>query len=561
MDVSRREFMVVAASTISAISATGCGGATPAPPAAMLANHVGFRTKGSKFVLCRGAAAQTVTLRRKADGAVRGTFPTGACGGDLGAFTIADLTAVDDAGEYVASIGDGSSIGVRIATMPYASTFADAFNYFRQQRCGHPTVGYHAPCHLDDGRRSDDGAHHDAVGGWHDACDLRKWVDATIYGVLGIGRALDVLGAAHPCRDVALDEVRWGNGYFLKMQAADGSVMRWCAGDDGNHFTDNRAGTADDRIVDVAPSELPGQFLFVAAEALMSRLHAGADAAYAAVCLAAAERCMRWCADRAPEACLSIATGASAAVALHACGVSGERAAAVARYASALVDLQSPDGWFRSNVRSAEPFRDAQHGNACLLALCDLVEALPGHADAPRWRAALARHVEHLESMAGRSAFGIVPYGLYASADPGGGRRVGDLWYRWFMRQRGEYKDADWWVGNSAHLCSNGIGLRRAADLLGTPTAAVLAQRHLDWMLGANPFDATLVSGSGRNVPRVYRPGTFSPPTPTISGGVLNGIGGDGSDRAELSPGAWQTCEYWTPNVALTHWLLALFDR
>jgi hypothetical protein len=37
----------------------------------------------------------------------------------------------------------------------------------------------------------------------------------------------------------------------------------------------------------------------------------------------------------------------------------------------------------------------------------------------------------------------------------------------------------------------------------------------------------------------------------------MNGIGGSDSDEAALLPGSYHTCEYWTPMVAYTMWLLA----
>jgi len=62
-------------------------------------------------------------------------------------------------------------------------------HYFALRRCGASTSGYLSPCHLDDGKRIDTGEHQDVTGGWHDASDLRKWVGATIYGMVGLAKA------------------------------------------------------------------------------------------------------------------------------------------------------------------------------------------------------------------------------------------------------------------------------------------------------------------------------------------------------------------------------------
>ena len=64
--------------------------------------------------------------------------------------------------------------------------------YFARQRCGASATGYLSPCHTDDGIRFDNGKHHDVSGGWHDASDLRKWVSATIYGMMGLAKAFEL---------------------------------------------------------------------------------------------------------------------------------------------------------------------------------------------------------------------------------------------------------------------------------------------------------------------------------------------------------------------------------
>src|SRR5205823_6212854 len=160
------------------------------------------------------------------------------------------------------------------------------------QRCGDSRSGHHAPCHIDDGRRGDNGRQQDVSGGWHDACDLRKWVEATIHGMIGLSRTLDAMRPEQMERDRVIEELRWGNAYFLKMQEPDGYVMDYCGGDDGNRYTDNKIGTDDDRVIHVEPCALPAQFQFVSAQAAMVRYTRDSDAAYAQRCRAAGQRCL-----------------------------------------------------------------------------------------------------------------------------------------------------------------------------------------------------------------------------------------------------------------------------
>jgi hypothetical protein len=102
------------------------------------------------------------------------------------------------------------------------------------------------------------------------------------------------------------------------------------------------------------------------------------------------------------------------------------------------------------------------------------------------------------------------------------------------------------------------VGLFKAARLLKDPGLAVIAQRQLDWILGVNPFNSSTVIGVGRNNPAHYDVSYwFNPGTPVIPGAVMNGIGGTSNDMPDQKPGEWETCEYWTPMVCYTMWLMS----
>jgi hypothetical protein len=205
---------------------------------------------------------------------------------------------------------------------------------------------------------------------------------------------------------------------------------------------------------------------------------------------------------------------------------------------------------------SYEPYRDIWRGCWPLIGLCDLLEAFPDHPRAPAWRESIRLFCEpYLQTLAGRNAFGIVPYGLYRS-DPGGGRALKRFWFRYFFEE-----NPGWYVGNNSNLASTGVGLLKAARLLNRPDWLALAQRQLDWILGSNPFNASTVMGAGYNNPQHMFGAEYLPATPFLPGAVLNGITGDALDVPQLRPGSYQECEYWTPMVGFTMWLLAELER
>ena len=94
--------------------------------------------------------------------------------------------------------------------------------------------------------------------------------------------------------------MRWGNRYFLKMQDTDGLVWADVAGgvngdNSDNHWTDNRAGTADDRYLNPAKRGR-NQAMFITVQAMAAQAFKASDATYAKQCLTAAQRC--WTASK-----------------------------------------------------------------------------------------------------------------------------------------------------------------------------------------------------------------------------------------------------------------------
>lgn len=532
-------------------------------PTSIRVNHLGFPPKSGKFALLRGHGDTPCRIIDDRNGNVVHTAQFVDHPGDLGDWRLADLSAFQTPGRYHIAVDGNQSGAFTIDPGIYQSAIEACIGYFAIQRCGNSTTGYNAPCHLDDGIRQDNGEYRDVTGGWHDACDLRRWVSATIHGMIGLGRVIDLLGPDRIDRRRVIEEMRWGNQYFLKMQEPAGYVMDWCGGDQGNAFTDNRRQTADDRIIVVDPVRTESQFHFVTAQAMVSLLTRQDDPAYAQQCLDAGMRCLIWCRERRrPDKATSLAAGAIACAQMSLATADSRLREWAADYLHRLLALQATheatdndpiSGWFRSGDDSEQPSRDIMEGNLPLIALGVMIERFGDHPQANAWREALRRHVDCLNALSRLSAFGTIPYGLYTNGDPGGGRRLGRYWYRWFMETRG----LDWWVGINAHLASQGVGLCRAARILGGARLVHLAQRQLDWILGVNPFDAATITSFGRNHPRLYRPGAFTPPTPHIPGGVMNGIAGTEDDQPVLGPGDWQTCEYWTPMVSYAMWLMA----
>jgi hypothetical protein len=551
----------------ASISLAAAGG--PEKPAAgIIVNHVGFTPDSAKFFLLAGNEATTFEAL-DADGKAVFTGEARPGAGDLGSYRVGEFSALNRPGTYRIRAAGQSSGPFAISPTVYEDAITKTIAYFSIQRCGDSTTGYHHPCHLDDGRRLDNQQHQDVTGGWHDACDLRKWVNATLFGMRGLSKVAEVRGLDLPR---ITDEMRWGNLYFLKMQEPAGYVMDYCGGNDGNRWTDNQIGDQDDRPIHTEPARADVQFHFIIAQAAMYRLTREADPAYAAKCQEAAARCLKYALDRSIASdTLANATAAIACCELHRTMAMEKAEALAVGFADALLAAQvkqDPDaqtairGSFQRSARRAEPYAQLPDGNVPLIALCQLLETFPNHPSAAKWKEALRLHCDYLLRMSERNPFGLIPYSLYKDKDPGGDRRLGSCWYRYFAALPKDSRGREgWWVGINAHVASNGVGLARAGRLLGDARLGQLAQRQLDWIVGVNSFDASTMEDVGRNQPRQFVTGEFRPQTPHIPGAVMNGIGGHEDDSPWLRAGSWQTCEYWTPMVGYTMWLMAELQK
>lgn len=554
----------------------------------ILVNQAGYTPDASKTCVVPGllerefSVVNTVT----AEIVYKGNFTP--IKGDFGDYATGDFSEVKANGSYYILSDTLRSYPFRISKDVYVEPMASIIDYFSKQRCGGSTTGYLTPCHIDDGVRMDNGKHQDVSGGWHDASDLRKWVGATIYGMLAIAKTYDLYPQLG--KHKLLEELRWGNRYFLNMQEPDGYIMSFIGGDvqkhsDSNRWTDNMTGdfeegepyftkpnagrsnadmliigTKDDRVIRTTPLDMMGQYNFIASEAIVARIAEETDPEYSARCLIAAEKCLTWC-KKSDEGLNPGTIGASIQAALELYKTTGNvshKEFAISR-ADLLETLQETEkngginGFFYNSKDEHEPYKNISRGCTEFYAICDLIQEFPEHENVPKWKEMITMYArDYLKVFITRNSFGIVPFGLYTGEDPGGNRKIGDFWYRYFMQP-----ELSWWVGINSNVASAGIGLLKASVILNDDELKSFAQKQLDWIIGVNSFNSSTLIGTGYNHPEHFPGSTFYPTTPVINGAVMNGLGGTSDDQPEIGGGWWQISEYWTPMVAHTLWLMA----
>ncbi len=158
----------------------------------LLINQVGYVPGAGKSCVAKGRVNRKFEIVSLETQKVvyAGIFKPGS--GDLGEYSVGDFSALTQEGHYYVRSDTLRSYPFAVSHSVYSAPINLIVGYFSKQRCGSSTTGYLSPCHLDDGVRIDNGKHQDVTGGWHDASDLRKWVGATIYGVIGLAKTYEL---------------------------------------------------------------------------------------------------------------------------------------------------------------------------------------------------------------------------------------------------------------------------------------------------------------------------------------------------------------------------------
>lgn len=557
----------------------------------LLVNQVGYAPLAGKFCIAKGNEKRKFDVLNMTNEVVyTGFLEPKPC--DFGEYLVGDFSKLNKEGRFYIKSDTSRSYPFNISNSVYQPVINLIVHYFSLQRCGASRTGYLSPCHLDDGIRIDNGKHQDVTGGWHDACDLRKWVDATIYGMIGLARAYELQGKQND--EAVLDELFWGNQYFLKMQEPEGFVMNFIGGDvkqhsDSNRWTDNIIeqgegdpelvtpasgksmtemlvfNSSDDRVIQTEPVKMQGQYNFITAEALMARITKYKDPDYSQKCLKASTKCFEWCTGSNQKISTGILGSAlQASIELYKTTNQDKYKSFAIEQASQLKKLQvnnnkdNISGFFQTSPSDDKPYKNIWQGCQAFISLCDLEQAFPMHKDVNLWKNMIANYANrYLLMISKRNSFGIIPYGLYTKEDPGGNKKIGNYWYRYFMQP-----ELDWWVGINSNIASAGIGLIKAGNILKDKKLKTFAQQQLDWIIGVNPFSSSTIMGVGYNHPKLFiNGGEFWPPTPLLPGAVMNGLGGDKADQPFIGDGNWQVSEYWTPMVAHTLWLMAEISK
>ena len=237
--------------------------------------------------------------------------------------------------------------------------------------------------------------------------------------------------------------------------------------------------------------------------------------------------------------------------------------------ASHLIGRLSDDGYFWSDNAKSRPFYHASDAGLPLVALVRYLELETNVEKATAIRAAVKKHLDWMISVTDRknNHFGYAKQVV---------KTGGKIQTNYFIPHDNE--TGYWFQGESARLgslASAAVYASRMLNYADSVKAYGYAADQLDWLLGKNPYDLSVMKGVGSKNPPVYQSYSSS----TLNGGIANGITGkemDGSgitwdnvsdiasqlrslnqDVADWQTWRWE--EQWLPHA--TWYLMALATR
>jgi hypothetical protein len=460
----------------------------------------------------------------------------------LGKFQEMDFSSVNAPGTYVVRAGNTTSKPFRIGANVWEGTIWKTINFFYGNRCGYAVPGSHDVDHLD-WFATHNGQRITMSGGWHDAGDLSQGVINTgeaTYAMFALAERLRERGGTPDLVARLIEEAKWGLEWVMQVRFPGGYRIGFAS---HNLWTNNKVGDADDRTRE-ARNNPNNNYISAAAGAIAYRVLKDTEPELAARALAIAE-------DDWNHAIVGVEgpdtwhTPAFAATKLELAGIGVTaslelfRATGKAMYRDKAVELariitlsqqKTPvgstfplSGFFYTAPNRDTIFHQFHRGNdqAPVVALAQLITALPNHADRTQWRSTLALHLEYQKRTASTTApYNVLPAYVYRTADDVkevpdsgalhlatraayraqvmSGMPMGGDWYLrafpvWFARR-----------GNYGILLSQAKSLSAAGKLLGDTAALNLAHEQLQWVVGRNPFTQSTMYGEGYDWAQQY---------------------------------------------------------
>ncbi|TDX02368.1 glycoside hydrolase family 9 protein [Dinghuibacter silviterrae] len=583
------------------------------PKVTVLTNQVGYETIGPKRAVIQADTIRSLDNFQIEDDASGEIVYTGKLtyAGPVDHWThrffwTADFSEFRTPGTYRLCVGTTRSHPFRIGTSVLESaTISDVIYYFKGQRCSGllDEADRHLPDPLGTAKRID------LHGGWYDATgDYGKhlshlsfsnffnpqqipftaWTLMRTYQLLSDRKGTDY---RQYCRRL-LDEALYGADYLVRAHVPGGSFYRSVgAPGPGKLPADRQIGPEEKsyRIKSTANQSWGGTPLPSSPYAYQSSFRSGGGLAIAALALAstgpadgeytradykkAAEEAWAFLqkhntdltSDHRENILDDYCALLAAAELFKASGDATYKMAAEQR-AARLMDRLHRWKTYTDYWRADDEDRPFFHPSDAGLPVVSLLNFYPvaSSATQERIKETVHRSLEH-ELAITHEVSNPFGYGRQLVQDTLGTRSSS-----FFFPHSSE--TSPWWQGEDARLGSLATAARMAIPLFaGQPafrdSLEMYALDQLNWILGENPFDASLLQGTGYNNPAYGFFGTFE--YTNAPGGIVNGVTSGLEDEHDIAlniPYAvthkdydWRWAEQWLPHASW--YLLAVASR
>src|SRR6267143_128637 len=562
-------------------------------PGKIAFSHAGYTAGSTKTAIASNLDALEFSVIEKGTGKVVLTKAVQQQTTLLGNYTVLDFSEVQTPGEYLLRAGATTTRPFKIGQDAWRESIWKAINFMYSERCGTEIPGIHGICHLDDysihGNKSIT-----VNGGYHDAGDLSATgnTPGMAYALFSFAERLRQQGEDPQLRNRLMEEATWGLHWVLKTSFGDGYRT---TGQLISYWTNGVMGDADDRTGQ-AVNDPEWNFRVAAVEALAARLLKESNPELAIRSLRTAEQDWNYAVDGlktaaplpeiygAKDELERISFGAIASVDLY-------RATGEQRYADEAFKLG--DLILASQEQTLQPWGIALTGfcytspkrenlfhrfhigqeEQPVIALAHLCESFPKHQNWMKWYAAIVLHSKYYQQVAAEidQPYDVLPAAIYKESEarllpqskdwtplraadrdayleevhrglPLGGEYYLRRFHVWF-----DFR------GNSSVLLSQTKALSTAGQLRGDLEAEDLAQHQAEWLLGRNPFSASIMYGEGYDWTPLY-----SVRSGQMVGAIPVGIETKEYNDAPYWPTqiCWTYKEVWTAPVGQWIWLM-----
>jgi hypothetical protein len=556
-------------------------------------SHAGYTTGATKTAIASGLEAHEFSVVEQSTGKAALTKPVKREKTPLGNYAVLDFSELQTPGKYILRAGDTTTRSFEIGQDAWRESIWKAINFMYSERCGTVIPGIHGICHLDD--YSIHGDKRIIVnGGYHDAGDLSATGNAPgmAYAMFSLAERLGQQEADPQLRARLIEEGTWGLRWVLKTNFGDGYRS---TGQLISYWTNGIIGDADDRSGQ-AVNNPEWNFRVAAVEALAARVLKESNPELAIRSLRTAEQDWNYAVEGlktasplsevygAQDELERISFGAIASIDLY--RATGEQRYAEEAFALADLILASQEqqiqpwsipmtGYFYTSPKRENLFHRFHIGQEeePIVALAHLCETFPDHADWMKWYSAIVLHSKYYQQVAAKvdEPYGVLPSAVYKESEarliPQSKdwtplraadrdayveqvRRGVPLGGEYYLRRFPVWFD---FRGNSSVLLSEAKALSAAGQLRGDLEAEDLAQKQAEWLLGRNPFSASIMYGEGYDWTPLY----------SVRSGQMVGALPVGIETKEYNDApywphqiCWTYKEVWTQPVGEWIWLM-----